>query len=76
MTVYSCEAVGGRVSMAKEAGLMITLTAAGMGIHDDIIDKSQNKHFRETILGLHEIDNALLVGDLLLIKGLLEMGKS
>ena len=70
LTSFSCEAVGGQSSVAEEAGLMITLAAAGMGIHDDIIDKSESKHFKETILGRHGIDNALLVGDLLIIKGL------
>lgn len=71
LTSFSCEAVGGQPSMADDAGLMITLVAAGMGIHDDIIDKSENKHFRETILGRHGLDSALLVGDLLIIKGLI-----
>lgn len=47
---------------------MITLTAAGMGIHDDIIDKSLIKHFRWTILGRFGLDSALLVGDLLILK--------
>jgi geranylgeranyl diphosphate synthase type I len=70
LTSFSCEAVGGQPSMAADASLIITLAAAGMGIHDDIIDKSENKHFRETILGRHSLDNALLVGDLLIIKGL------
>jgi len=70
LTSFSCEAVGGQPSMAADASLMITLAAAGMGIHDDIIDKSETKHFRETILGRHGFDNALLVGDLLIIKGL------
>jgi geranylgeranyl pyrophosphate synthase len=70
LTSFSCEAVGGQPSMADDGSLMITLAAAGMGIHDDIIDKSENKHFRETILGRYGLDNALLVGDLLIIKGL------
>jgi len=70
LTFLSCEAVGGDPLRAVDASLMITLAAAGMGIHDDIIDKSENKHFRETILGRYGLDNALLVGDLLIIKGL------
>jgi geranylgeranyl diphosphate synthase type I len=70
LTSFSCEAVGGQQSMADDASLMITLVASGMGIHDDIIDKSENKHFRGTLLGRYGLDNALLAGDLLIIKGL------
>ena len=64
-----CEAVGADKKTANEVGLMITLTSAGGGIHDDIIDKSFNKHFRMTVLGLYGLDYSLLVGDLLIIKG-------
>ncbi len=68
LTSFSCEAVGGRPETADNASLMFTLAAAGIGIHDDIIDKSSEKHFRSTVPGLHGIDNALLVGDLLIVK--------
>ena len=54
--------------MADDACLMFTLAAAGFGIHDDILDRSTNKHLRMTIMGLHGVDNALLVGDLLIVK--------
>ncbi len=64
-----CEAVGGRIEDADDVSLMITLTAAGGGVHDDIIDKSSNKHFRATVFGKYGIDYALLVGDLLIQKG-------
>jgi len=70
LTSFSCEAVGGQPEAAEDVSLMITLMGAGLGIHDDIIDKSLNKHFRMTILGLHGIDNALLVGELLVVKAL------
>ncbi len=43
---------------------MVTLTSAGGGIHDDIIDRSVNKHFRNTVYGLYGLNSALLVGDL------------
>lgn len=68
LTSFSCEAVGGQPSMADDAGLMFTLVAAGIGIHDDIIDKSQVNHFKKTILGQYGLDIALLVGDLLIVK--------
>jgi geranylgeranyl diphosphate synthase, type I len=67
----SCEAVGGNPKNTDDAILMVSLAAAGMGIHDDILDKSDYKHFRKTILGRYKVDNALLVGDLIIIKGLL-----
>ena len=70
LTSFSCEAVGGEISIAEDASLMITLSAAGMGIHDDIIDRSDVSHFRRTILGRFGLDKSLLVGDLLIIKGL------
>lgn len=64
----SCEAVGGQQEATDDAGLMFALASAGFGIHDDIIDRSQNKHFRITILGRHGLESALLVGDLLIVK--------
>ena len=74
LTSFCCEAVGGKPEAADIVGLMITVVGAGLGIHDDIIDKSLNKHFRMTILGLHGPDDALLVGDLLIIKSWATIG--
>ncbi|MFX0203360.1 MAG: polyprenyl synthetase family protein [Candidatus Hodarchaeota archaeon] len=68
LTFFSCEAVGGTYEIAQDAALMFTLASSGFGIHDDILDRSKNKHLRMTILGLHGIDTALLVGDLLIVK--------
>ena len=68
LTSFSCEAVGGKPEVAEDAGIMFTLAASGFGIHDDILDKSSNKHLRMTIPGLHGVDSALLVGDLLIVK--------
>ncbi|MCW3997421.1 MAG: polyprenyl synthetase family protein, partial [Candidatus Bathyarchaeota archaeon] len=69
LTTFSCEAVGGEPELSYDVGVMFTLASAGFGIHDDILDKSFHKHLgRSTILGLHGIDSALLVGDLLIFK--------
>jgi geranylgeranyl diphosphate synthase type I len=68
LTSLSCEAVGGNPEQAETAAVIFTLAAAGFGTHDDILDKSPNKHLKMTILGLHGIDSALLVGDLLIVK--------
>ena len=67
---YSSEAVGGKSNAADEVSLMITLMGAGLGIHDDIIDRSLSKHSRMTILGLHGVDNALLIGELFIVKSM------
>jgi geranylgeranyl pyrophosphate synthase len=68
LTSFSCEAVGGNPEAAEDAGLIFTLAASGIGIHDDILDKSPHKHLRKTILGIYGVDSALLVGDLLIVK--------
>jgi geranylgeranyl pyrophosphate synthase len=69
----SCEAVGGCSTAVEDAGLVMSLIVAGMAVHDDILDKSINKHFKlkKTVFGVQGSDKALLAGDLLLIKGLL-----
>jgi geranylgeranyl diphosphate synthase type I len=66
----SCEAVGGEPDDTVTVSLMISLAGAGIGIHDDIIDKSETKGFMRTILSLYDADDALLAGDLLIVKGL------
>jgi geranylgeranyl diphosphate synthase, type I len=68
LTSLSCEAVGGKLGEAEDVSLMLTLGSSGFGIHDDIIDRSLNKHLRMTIYGLYGIESALLVGDLLIMK--------
>ena len=70
----SCEAVGGQPEKTEKAGLMFTLFAAGIGIHDDIIDKSEINHFKKTILGKYGLEKALLVGDLLIGKAWMMIG--
>ena len=54
-----CEAVGGQAGAADDVGLMMSLTSAGGGIHDDIVDKSSNKHFRMTVMGKYGQDAAV-----------------
>ena len=69
LTSFSCEAVGGHLEAADDAGLMFILASTGVSIHDDIIDKSPRKHLRVTTLGKHGLNRSLLVGDLLIVKG-------
>lgn len=72
---FCCEAVGGKPNETEDVSLMITLMAAGLGIHDDIIDKSTSKHFRMTLLGLYDSDISLLAGELLIVKSLASIRK-
>lgn len=66
----SCEAVGGKFENTILASLIITLAGIGVGIHDDIVDKSINKNFTETIPSRYNDYKSLLIGDLLIVKGL------
>jgi geranylgeranyl diphosphate synthase type I len=69
----SCEAVGGNSGDVEDAGVVMSMLVAGMAIHDDIIDRSVKKHFnrKKTVFGAKGNEKALLVGDLLLLKGLI-----
>lgn len=68
LAALACEAVGGQPEATDDAGLMFALASAGFGIHDDIIDRSERKHFKTTLLGRHGLQTALLIGDLLIVK--------
>jgi geranylgeranyl pyrophosphate synthase len=67
---YSCEAVGGSPNMVDSVALFFSIAGAGVGIHDDIIDKTIKKRDRVTISGAYGRDFALTIGDLLIVKGL------
>jgi geranylgeranyl diphosphate synthase, type I len=69
LTSFSCEAVGGQPEAAEDAGLIFTLASMGFANHDDIIDRSTHKRLKTTILGVYGLETALLVGDLLIVKG-------
>lgn len=73
LTSFSCEAVGGKKEVVIDASIMVTLIAAGMGIHDDIIDHSDHKHFRKTLLGSQSFEHSIVVGDFLIVKALSSM---
>jgi len=65
---FCCEAVGAKSEVVIDAGVMIALADAGISIHDDIVDNTKKKRCRKTILGAYGLNNALLVGDLLIVK--------
>jgi len=64
-----CEAVGGDPDITTPIAISMSLISGGIDIHDDIIDQSENKGDRPTVLGKFGKDIALLVGDALLFKG-------
>jgi geranylgeranyl diphosphate synthase type I len=64
-----CEAVGGDPEITTPIAISMSLISGGIDIHDDIIDQSENKGDRHTVLGKFGKDIALLVGDALLFKG-------
>ena len=64
-----CEAVGGDPDITTPIAISMTLISGAIDIHDDIIDQSETKGSRPTVLGKFGQDIALLVGDALLFKG-------
>ncbi len=69
LSSFSCEAVGGNSASAITVGMMLTSIDAGVSIHDDILDRTTVKRFRKTVLGAFGLDCAVLVGDLLIVRG-------
>jgi geranylgeranyl pyrophosphate synthase len=67
---YSCEAVGGKPDIVDSVALFFSIAGSGVGIHDDIIDRTIKKRDRVTIPGVYGQDFALTIGDLLIVKGL------
>lgn len=63
------EAVGADPDDLTEAKSGVFALNASFDIHDDIIDCSKTKHGKLTVFGKYGKEIALLLGDLLLIKG-------
>jgi len=66
-----CEAVGGNPARTIHAAVPIVLISGSADIHDDIIDMTKIKNGRPTVYGKYGKDLAVLVGDALLLKGLI-----
>lgn len=66
----SCEAAGGNPEKTIDVGAALLLIASTADVHDDIIDKSTEKHNKKTVYGKFGAEIALLVGDALLFQGL------
>jgi geranylgeranyl pyrophosphate synthase len=66
----ACEAVGGKPEATAEVGAALVLLAGGADIHDDVIDESIIKWSEKTVYGKFGKDIAILVGNVLLLKGI------
>jgi geranylgeranyl pyrophosphate synthase len=65
----ACEAAGGDLDSAVLPQAAIAIIAASFDVHDDIIDKSNEKNQVQTVYGKFGIEIALLLGDALLLEG-------
>jgi len=65
----ACEAVGGKAEKTAGIGAALVLLTGAVDIHDDILDRSKVKESKPTVFGIFGQDIALIVGNILLIKG-------
>jgi geranylgeranyl pyrophosphate synthase len=63
------EAVGGDPDKMAEAQAAVVMLSAALDIHDDIIDKSETKHGKQTLTGKYGQDIALLLGNAFFVNG-------
>ncbi len=66
LLILSCEAVGGRTVDALNAGAAIEMMHNFTLVHDDIMDNAVERRGRPTVHTKWDVNNALLVGDVLL----------
>ena len=62
-----CEAVGGKPDETIRAGAALVLFVGAADLHDDVIDGSEIKNQKPTVLGKFGKDVTVLAGDALLI---------
>jgi len=70
LITLACEAVGGKAEITTDIGAALVLLTGAVDIHDDIIDFTEVKGSKPTLLGIFGRDIALITGNILLIKGL------
>ncbi len=66
LVLLACEAVGGRARDAMHAGAAIEIMHNFTLVHDDIMDHAPSRRGRPTVHIRWDLNNALLVGDVLL----------
>lgn len=72
----ACEAVGGDLETIIPVQVAVLLIDAAIDIHDDVIDHSKTKDGKPTIFGKYGEKIALLLGDAMLIRGLMLLNNS
>ena len=66
LVILSCEAVGGTRHDAMDAGAAVEMLHNFTLVHDDIMDNAPSRRGRPTVHTKWDVNNALLVGDVLL----------
>jgi len=66
---FCSRAVGGTQDTTIPIAASMVLFARAIGIHDDIIDRSKRKNQHTTVFGKFGRDTALILADILLMKG-------
>jgi geranylgeranyl diphosphate synthase, type II len=69
LVLLSCEAVGGKATDALAAGAAVEMMHNFTLVHDDIMDHAATRRGKPTLHTKWDINNALLVGDVLIGQG-------
>jgi len=69
LLITACEALGVNPELAYPLAKALILISGGIDVHDDLIDGSEVKFGKKTLLGRFGEDLALLVGDALIMEG-------
>lgn len=71
-----CEAVGGKPDETTQVGAALILLVGAADLHDDLIDGSEIKNQKPTVLGKFGKNITVLAGDALLIEGIYLLHKA
>jgi|WetSurMetagenome_2_1015567.scaffolds.fasta_scaffold243811_2 geranylgeranyl diphosphate synthase, type II len=66
LVLLSCEAVGGKLSAALDAATAIEMLHNFTLVHDDVMDNAPSRRGRPTVHTKWDVNNAILVGDVIL----------
>ncbi len=66
LVLLSCEAVGGRIANAAHAAAAIEMLHNFTLVHDDVMDNAASRRGRATVHTKWNVNNAILVGDVIL----------
>jgi len=72
----ACESVGGKPEETTLVAASLVLLTGAADIHDDVIDNSLFKAGKKTVLGKFGRDMAILVGDALLVEGIMLLNEA